>query len=106
MERARLPAVLTVVLLVFVLAVIVSCANVRTRNQSSEEKVLVRVTKPCPFTIVDDGRVAEVDWSYPVVPRVWYPGDGPLGAHPYNYYAVRCWPGCHDPNSAPRPQHY
>ena len=34
------------------------------------------------------------------------PGDDFERSHPFNYYAVRCWPGCHDPSSAPRPQHY
>jgi hypothetical protein len=45
-------------------------------------------------------------WKYPIAPGLWYPGDGPLPAHPFKYYRVRCWPGCHDPNSAPRPHNY
>jgi hypothetical protein len=46
------------------------------------------------------------DWEYPIASGVWYPGDGPLPEHPFKYYRARCWPGCHDPNSQPRPQHY
>ena len=88
-----------------ILAVVVSCAAVQTRERISEEKVLVRVAGPCPFPIVDDGKVVNVDWEYPITPRVWYPGDTFEQSHPYNCYAVRCWPGCHDPNSAPQPQH-
>jgi hypothetical protein len=41
--------------------------------------------------------------QYPIAPGVWYPGDGPLPDHPFKYYRLRCWPGCHDPNSAPQP---
>jgi hypothetical protein len=104
MNKARLLTVLGLVLVAG--AVVISCANLQSRTQNSDATALVRPTEASPFTIVNDGKVAEVDWEYPVVPRVWYPGDGPLGAHPYNYYAVRCWPGCHYPNSAPRPQHY
>lgn len=47
---------------------------------------------------------AAVTWEYPIAPGVWYPGDGPLPEHPRNYYRIRCWPGCHDPNSQPRPK--
>jgi hypothetical protein len=46
------------------------------------------------------------NWEYPIAAGVWYPGDGPLPEHPFEYYRVRCWPGCHDPGSRPRPQHY
>jgi hypothetical protein len=42
-------------------------------------------------------------WQYPIAAGVWYPGDGPLPEHAFKYYRVRCWPGCHDPNSAPQP---
>ena len=49
---------------------------------------------------------SRVELTQPVIPRVWYPGDGPVSDDSITYYAVRCWPGCHDPNSAPRPQHY
>jgi hypothetical protein len=42
-------------------------------------------------------------WQFPIAPGIWYPGDGPLPEHPFKYYRVRCWPGCHDPNSAPQP---
>jgi hypothetical protein len=42
-------------------------------------------------------------WQYPIAPGLWYPGDGPLPEHPFKYYRIRCWPGCHDPNSAPQP---
>jgi hypothetical protein len=41
--------------------------------------------------------------QYPIAPGIWYPGDGPLPEHLFKYYRVRCWPGCHDPNSAPQP---
>jgi hypothetical protein len=47
--------------------------------------------------------VSETPWQYPIAPGIWYPGDGPLPEHPFKYYRVRCWPGCHDPNSAPQP---
>jgi len=105
--RARGPSAFQLLLLLgAILLVVFSCAAVQTRERIAEEKVLVRVAGPCPFTIVDDGRVVDVDWEYPITPRVWYPGDDFAQSHPYNYYAVRCWPGCHDPNSAPRPQHY
>ena len=50
-----------------------------------------------------DATAAVVQWQYPIAPGVWYPGDGPLPEHPFKYYRLRCWPGCHDPNSAPRP---
>jgi hypothetical protein len=106
MKKAHLLAVLTFVLLAAAVAVGVSCAGVKPQEQQREEKVLVRVTEPCPFTIVDDGHTAEVVLTQPVIPRVWYPGDGPVDEDSITYYAVRCWPGCHDPNSTPRPQHY
>jgi hypothetical protein len=47
--------------------------------------------------------VQQPPWQYPIAPGIWYPGDGLLPAHPFKYYRVRCWPGCHDPNSQPRP---
>ena len=46
---------------------------------------------------------SETPWQYPIAAGVWYPGDGPLPEHAFKYYRVRCWPGCHDPNSAPQP---
>jgi hypothetical protein len=51
---------------------------------------------------VTEGEPA-IKWRYPIAPGIWYPGDGPLPEHPFKYYRVRCWPGCHDPNSAPQP---
>jgi hypothetical protein len=48
----------------------------------------------------------ESSWQYPIAPGIWYPGDGPLPEHPFKYYRIRCWPGCHDPNSAPRSHNY
>jgi hypothetical protein len=89
-----------------VLLVVLSCAAVQTREQDADTNALVRVVGSCPFTIVDDPSVSEVELTQPVIPRVWYPGDGPVSDDSITYYAVRCWPGCHDPNSAPRPQHY
>jgi hypothetical protein len=44
--------------------------------------------------------------QYPIAPGIWVPGDGPLPAHPFKYYRIRCWPGCHDPNSQPRSHNY
>jgi len=46
---------------------------------------------------------SQTPWQYPIAAGVWYPGDGPLPEHAFKYYRVRCWPGCHDPNSAPQP---
>ena len=54
----------------------------------------------------DQPMAQEPPWQYPIAPGVWYPGDGPLPSHPFKYYRVRCWPGCHDPNSAPRSHNY
>ncbi len=45
----------------------------------------------------------EAPYQYPIAPGIWYPGDGPLPEHAFKYYRIRCWPGCHDPNSAPQP---
>jgi hypothetical protein len=47
--------------------------------------------------------LSETPWQYPIAAGIWYPGDGPLPEHAFKYYRVRCWPGCHDPNSAPQP---
>ncbi len=49
---------------------------------------------------------AETPWQYPIAPGIWYPGDGPLPDQPFKYYRIRCWPGCHDPNSQPRSHNY
>jgi hypothetical protein len=38
--------------------------------------------------------------------KVWYPGDEFHPEQSFTYYTVRCWPGCHDPNTQPRSAKY
>jgi hypothetical protein len=62
---------------------------------------------------LDEQEIAEllaepntVDWEYPISPKNWYPGDEYHPEQYFTYYTQRCWPGCHDPNSQPRPAKY
>jgi hypothetical protein len=51
-------------------------------------------------------KTSDLPWQYPIAAGVWYPGDGPIPDDSFHYYHVRCWPGCHDPNTQPRPYKY
>jgi hypothetical protein len=85
-------------LIIVVVAVVVGCIALQpaeTSEDLSEEELVVLLSEP-----------NTVDWEYPVAAKTWYPGENPHETNPYLYYTIRCWPGCHDPASQPRPHSY
>jgi hypothetical protein len=92
--RTRWVAVAITVLAV--VAVLAACSALGTGKSAAAGPV---VEQPA----AEAQPAAQVQWQYPIAAGVWYPGDGPLPEHPFRYYKVRCWPGCHDPASEPRP---
>ncbi len=93
MSRYLIPVLLVAVLL------IAACATPAPRPgseaQKSNEPKVEKVSK-----------TSDLPWRYPIAAGVWYPGDGPLSDDTYIYYHIRCWPGCHDPNTQPRRYKY
>ena len=89
-------AMLIVVLVAAVMAA--GCITDRragVAGELSDEEIVVLLSEP-----------NTVQWEYPIMPKVWYPGDEFHPDECFTYYTTRCWPGCHDPNSQPRPQKY
>ena len=78
-----------------------SCAAIPSAKNQAQQPSQQPAAQP-------DSTAAAVEtpWQYPIAPGVWVPGDGPLPSQPFKYYRIRCWPGCHDPNSQPRSHNY
>jgi hypothetical protein len=88
-------------LLVMAALLLASCAAIPSIENQAQ--------KPSPEPAEQTAASAamqESPWQYPIAPGIWVPGDGPLPEHPFKYYRIRCWPGCHDPNSQPRSHNY
>lgn len=94
---------------------LIGCAAVPSGEQEADRPTVpleeqpaaaAAALEPQPGSAEQPAAAEEPSWQYPMAAGMWYPGDGPLPAHPFRYYRVRCWPGCHDPNSAPRPHNY
>jgi len=88
-------------LLIAAALLLAACAAIPSGEDQAQKPSLEPAEQP-------DSSAATVEppWQYPIAPGIWYPGDGPLPAHPFKYYRIRCWPGCHDPNSQPRSHNY
>ena len=85
-------------LLLAAVAVAVGCIALQPAETSEKLSVEERaVLLSAPNT---------VDWEYPIMPKVWYPGEEYHSEECFLYYTIRCWPGCHDPNSQPQPHSY
>ena len=92
MVKILLPIVLAAVV------VVIGCLAFQETEEAdrlSEEEIAVLLSEP-----------NTVDWEYPITPKVWYPGEEFHPDECFTYYTQRCWPGCHDPNSQPRPAKY
>jgi hypothetical protein len=83
------------VVVVIVIAGCVAFQKAEASDTLDEEEIAVLLSEP-----------NTVDWEYPIMPKVWYPGEELHKEECFLYYTIRCWPGCHDPNSQPRPAHY
>jgi hypothetical protein len=90
-----------VIVFIMILFLFTGCAAIPKGEEGARAPAAEAVDQPATQVAAQ-----EPPWQYPIAPGVWYPGDGPLPAHPFKYYRVRCWPGCHDPNSQPRSHNY
>jgi hypothetical protein len=91
--RYLFPALLVAIL--FIAACAAPASRTDSAAQSGNELKVEKVST-----------TSDQPWRYPIAAGVWYPGDGPVSDDTFNYYHVRCWPGCHDPNTQPRPYKY
>jgi len=89
------------ILIVGIGLLLAGCAG----SPQAAESTAVQPAEPVAGAEAAASGWVQPSWEYPIAAGVWYPGDGPLPEHPFKYYRTRCWPGCHDPNSQPRPQH-
>ena len=92
MSKVLLPLFLATV---FVIAGCIAFQKAEASDTLDEEEIAVLLSEP-----------NAVDWKYPIAPKNWYPGDELHEEEYFTYYTIRCWPGCHDPNSQPRPAKY
>jgi hypothetical protein len=92
MSKVLLPLFIVAV---FVIAGCVVFQKAEASDTLDEEEIAVLLSEP-----------NTVDWEYPITAKVWYPGDAINEKESFLYYTIRCWPGCHDPNSQPRPAKY